>query len=159
MVGLERQIAIVSVTGAPAFSLSKIRYDVYFTDMRMVFISAKVTRLWGVWFGMTEGLQQEALEEASNEGEKAERKIVSNLSLDELLSKDRMNNFEVRYEDVEKLTLYRSGWRAKEYHLWIKSKKFWGNTRNFGGMPKEDYENLLNILSAIRLLNGKIAPR
>jgi hypothetical protein len=70
-----------------------------------------------------------------------------------------MNNFEVRYEDVEKLTLYKSGWRAKEYHLWIKSKKFWGNTRNFGGMPKEDYENLLNILSAIRLLNGKIAPR
>jgi hypothetical protein len=146
----ERQIALVKVKETGVFSNAD--YDLYVTNGRMVFIHTKSTKNWGLLGGLAGAAVQTALESrkkrSNGQSDKAE--------LDELL-KSNKKNFELTYDDIEKVKLYKV---LRNRHLEIYLKKLnvdlHAKSLEFGWLSEEHFEKLSAVLPTVSMLKGKI---
>ena len=123
-------------------------YNFYWTNKRLIAINVRNQEVVGA--GLIPALIGEALTKF-NESRKKEK--TKNLSLDEILAKDK-KSFDVSYEVIEQIKLHKG-------RLEIASKKFSEMSITYNRwkkflLKKEQFEQLSTILPSIAALKGKL---
>jgi hypothetical protein len=124
----------------------KSRFDVFFTDRRVVVICMGAGQVAGAMVG---GLIGKSLAKRSEN--KSREKMRANLSLDQMVAGNPMENFAVPYDKVESIVVSPAS-LIKQGDLEIRygsdKKKFW--------IKKDHYNLLKNSLPTITNLSVKV---
>lgn len=124
------------------------KYDLYLMDKRLVVINTRSQTVAG--FGLIPELIGEGITKI-NESRKKEK--MKNLTLDEMLAKDKKKSFTIPYEDIQNVKVYKPKYGWSNWKLEIKSIKL---QKTFY-LKKEQFEQLSKLLPNISALNGKIS--
>jgi hypothetical protein len=141
----EHQIALVK--NIPFSKDLAGKYDLYITDKRFVIINTSSFTYVGA--GVLGSFIGEGIRKI---GESKKKEKMKDLTLDEMLEKDKKKSFAIAYEDIEQIKLHDPKSRWKNRSLEIKSR----NAQTRFLPKKEQFEQLSGILPSIVLIKGKL---
>ena len=140
--------AKASALGVSSKGLGRPRYDLYFTESRVVGVRLGGTGTGILLGGVVGGYVQQKYKESE---EKRKKKEAGPETLDELMARHK-NSFQAAYASVKSVKLHHRSLGARSLDLVLED----GEKKSFSGLDKEAFEKLKEALQRIAALQSKV---